>query len=187
MDTKYLDNSDIENLSLLRVHIPAKSAEYKKLSHRDYLGSVLGLGLERKVIGDIIVCEDGADISVSRPIAEFLELNLKQIGRVNVSCEILPIEELRTAEIKTQRKNDTVASLRLDNIVSSAFNLSRAKAQDAIRRGEVNVNQNECTRTDYEVKLNDKVSLRHFGKVMLSEIGGESRKGRICITIEKFI
>jgi len=187
MDTKYLDNSDIESLALVRVHVPAKSAEYKKLSHRDYLGSVLGLGLERKVIGDIIVCEDGADISVSSPIAEFLHLNLNQIGRVNVTTEILPIEELRTFEIKTQVKKDTVASLRLDNIVASAFNLSRAKAQEAIRHGQVNVNQEECTKTDYEVKLLDKVSLRHFGKVMLSEIGGESRKGRICITIEKFI
>lgn len=187
MDTKYLDNSDIENLVLVRVHIPSKSSEYKQFSHRDYLGSVLGLGLERKAVGDIIVCEDGADISVSHPIAEFLHLNLNQVGRVNVRTEILPIEEMRVSEIKTQTKKDSVASLRLDNIVASAFNLSRAKAQEAIRRGQVNVNQNECTKTDYEVKLLDKVSLRHFGKVMLSEIGGESRKGRLCITIEKFI
>ena len=187
MDTRYLDNEDIENLVLLRVYIPAKSTAYKTLSHRDYLGSVLGLGLERKVIGDIIVCEDGADISVSPAIAEFLHLNLNQIGRIGVTTEILPIEELRTSEIRTKSKKDTVASLRLDNIVSSAFDLSRAKAQDAIRHGLVSVNRSECTKTDYEVRLSDKVSLRHYGKIMLSDIGGESRKGRICITIEKFI
>ena len=187
METRYLDNKNTEELSLIRVTVPAKSASYKSLGHRDYLGSVLGLGLERRVIGDIIVCEDGADITVSSSVAEYVLAELKQIGRVGVDVKLLPVEELRTAEIKTQELHFTVASLRLDNIVSSAFKLSRAKAQDMIRRGLVKVDQNECCKNDYQVKQDEKVSLRHYGKIMLSEIGNTNKKDRIHITVEKFI
>ena len=187
VNKKYLDNQNTEDLALIRVHIPEKSKDFKKLSHRDYLGSVMALGLKRNVIGDIIVCEDGADISVSKAVAKYLLSELKQIGRVNVRTEILDIEEIRTSEIKTVPMNFTVASLRLDNIISSAFKISRGKAQEEIRKGMAAVNGADCTKTDYMVKLDDKVSLRHYGKVMMSEIGGTNKKDRIHVIVEKFI
>ncbi len=85
-----------------------------------------------------------------------------------------------------EERQDTVASLRLDNIVASAFGLSRAKAAEAIRRGMVSVNSMEALKVDMEIKECDKIAMREKGKAVLAEIGGTSRKDRIRIKINKY-
>lgn len=194
---------------VIRVSVPKGG---KVLTHRDYLGSLLGLGLEREVTGDILVrtgemaksgrsttgagsstagsaadnIGPGADIIVETEIAEFIELNYNKAGRTNLKVEVLPVASLCTGEINIAQKQDTVASLRLDGIVASAFGLSRAKAAEAIRRGIVSVNSMEALKVDMEISEGDKIVMRGRGKVVLAQIGGVSRKDRVRITFDVY-
>ena len=169
----YLDDIDENPIEILRVSVPKGS---KVLTHRDYLGSILSLGIDRNVTGDIIVRDDGADIIILKNMEEFLLSHYDQAGHVHLKTEIRPIEELDLGKINTSIKHDTIASARLDNIVGSAFNLSRTKAQDAITAGLVFVDGLQCTKPDKELFENSKVVLRGKGKIMLKEIGQKSRK-----------
>lgn len=171
-------------LKVARVTAPKGS---RKLFHRDYLGSLLALGLDREVTGDILVREPdersggGADIILQSEIADFIDLNYDKAGRTNLTVEILGIEELDTGTVNIEEKTDTVASLRLDSIVASAFGLSRAKAAEAIKRGIVSVNSMEATKVDMEMAQADKIVMRGRGKVILAEVGGTTRKDRTRI------
>lgn len=196
-----------ELVSVIRVSAPKGG---RRLSHRDYLGSLLSLGIDRAVTGDILVREDssggssdgmhggscgpgsgspgiGADIIVMSDMAEFIEMNYTKAGRTDLSVSRHSIDELYIGEIKTVKKRDTVASLRLDSVVSSAFSLSRAKAAEQIRRGLVSVNSMEAVKPDMEIGEGDKIVLRGSGKALLSEVGGRSRKDRICITFDIYV
>ena len=183
----YYTEADIENetpLCILRAEAPKGG---RPLTHRDYLGSLLGLGLERSVIGDIIVLENGADIIVLSSVAEFLQNTYSKAGRSELKTEIVPISQLRLGEVRTAEKSDTVASLRLDSLISSAFNLSRAKAQEAIRQGLVFVNGIQCEKTDAFCEEGDKLVLRGKGKAVLSELGGKTRKDRIFVKFKIYL
>ena len=97
-----------EPLKVLRISVPKGSPA---LSHRDYLGSLLGLGIERSVVGDILVREDGADAVVLSDMADYLAQNLTSVGRAAASCSVLDISELITGQQRTEDLRDTVASL----------------------------------------------------------------------------
>lgn len=184
-DIPMADKDAVEGLlCVLRVTKPSISRE---LTHRDYLGSILGLGLDRSVTGDILVRDDGADIIITPEIADFLLSEYVQAGRTVIKTETVPIEELIIPEQKTQIIHDTVPSVRLDNIVSSAFKISRSKAAEAIRGGIVSVDHIECLKPDARVEEGSSLVLRGKGKAVLKELGGESKKGRIWISIEKYI
>lgn len=171
-------------ISVLRVSKPSIS---KELTHRDYLGSILGLGLDRSVTGDILVRADGADIIIVPEIADFLLSEYTQAGRVVIRTEAHPLSDLVIPEQRTQMIHDTVPSVRLDNIVSSAFKISRSKAAEAIRGGIVSVDHIECLKPDARIEEGSVLVLRGKGKAVLRELGGESKKGRIWISIEKYI
>ena len=177
---------------LLRVARVKAPKGGRALTHRDYLGSVLGLGSDREVTGDILVRDQndplgcGADIIVESEIAEFIELNYNKAGRTNLEVSIHPIEELCMGTVNIVQKQDTVASLRLDSIVASAFALSRAKAAEAIRRGLVSVNSMEALKIDMEIEEGDKIVLRGKGKVVLTQVGGVSRKDRTRIIFDVY-
>ena len=170
-------------LALLRVSIPKGSRE---LTHRDYLGSILALGVDRSVVGDILVRPDGADIIVLAGMADYFLSNYVQAGRTSLSVSRQPISELLFSETVIKSKKDTVASLRLDNIVSSAFDLSRAKAQEAIKGGLVFADSLQCCKPDAAVREGEKIVLRGKGKAILSEIGKTTRKDRIFITLDLY-
>ena len=171
-------------LEVLRVTKPQIS---KELGHRDYLGSLLGLGIDRSVTGDILVRPDGADIIIVPEIADFLIREYSQAGRTSIRTEVVPLTELRVPDVRTEMIRDTVPSCRLDTVVSSAFRLSRAKAAEAVRAGIVSVDHIECVKPDLRVEEGSSLVLRGKGKAVLREVGGESKKGRIWIVIERFI
>ena len=171
-------------LEVLRVEKPAISRE---LSHRDYLGSILGLGIDRSVTGDILVRDDGADIIIMPEIADFLKREYSQVGRTVVKVSTVPIEELIIPDIRTEVIKDTVPSLRLDCVISSAFRISRAKAAEAIRAGIVSVDHIECLKTDFRLEEGAIMVLKGKGEAVLREVGGESKKNRVWIKIERFV
>ncbi|MBQ9890883.1 MAG: RNA-binding protein [Firmicutes bacterium] len=171
-------------LCVLKVSVPKGS---KPLTHRDYLGSLLGLGVERSVAGDILVRENGADIIVLRDMADYLAQNLTSVGRAQVSVSVAELSELDLGQQRTEEYRDTVASLRLDSVAASAFRLARGKAQDAIRAGLVSVNGRQVEKPDAELSEGDRISLRGKGKAVLSEAGGRTRKDRIAVVITRYL
>ncbi len=181
-ESRWLAGSD-SPLAVLRVSIPKGS---RKLTHRDYLGSILALGVERSVVGDILVRDDGADVIILREMADFFLTNLVRAGRDNLSCSLVPIAELDTGTVTIEAFRDTVASLRLDNIVSSVFKMSRGGAQEAIHQGLVSLNNRQTLKPDAEVREGDKIVCRGKGKAVLKEIGGRSRKDRIAVTFDRY-
>ena len=169
---------------VLRVMLPAISRE---LGHRDYLGSLLGLGIERRLTGDILVRQDGADIIILPGIEEFLLNELHRVGSVEVRTEAVTPDELLIPEARVEYIRDSLSSVRLDSVVSSAFRLSRGKAAEAIRKGLVSVDHAECLKPDAAVQEGAVLVLKGKGKAVLEETGGESRKGRIRIIIKRYI
>jgi len=155
-----------------------------KLSHRDFLGAILSLQIKRELVGDILTAEGYAVVFVHETAAELVSA-LDKIGKVGVSCQkgiTMPIPQQQTKRIDT-----TVSSLRLDCIVSAAVNISRDRSASLIKSGMVNADFSPCLNVSAEVKENTVISVRGSGRFRLSEISGESRKGRIRIVIEKYI
>ncbi len=155
----------------------------EKLTHRDFLGSLMGCGIERSCIGDLFVREGFCDFFLTKAISPYVRQNLLSAGRVPVSVTEISLEDVVIPEKKSRILQDTVASLRLDSICSAAFRMSRERASAAIRAGKVSVNSLPCEKTDRLLREGDTVSLRGSGKAVLDEIGGNTRKGRISITI----
>lgn len=186
----YASEEDARDLvRVIRVTAPKGG---RHLTHRDYLGSLLSLGIDREVTGDILVRgEDsalgpGADIIVLTRVADFIELNYAKAGHTSLTVQVLPITDLHIEASNALMRSDTVASLRLDSITASAFRMSRAKAAEAIRRGLVSVNSMEALKPDLLLEEKDKVVLRGSGRVILSEVGGSTRKDRIRVTYQVF-
>lgn len=171
-------------LSVIRIKTPPGG---RTLTHRDYLGSLTGLGLKREMTGDILTVENGADIIVLEEVKDFILLNYSKAGRASLTPEAIELTDLCIPEKKTVIVKDTVASLRLDNVISSAFQLSRAKAADAIRAGIVFVNSMQCEKPDMQVDEGAKLVLRGKGKAYLREVGGRTRKDRITILVERYL
>lgn len=153
------------------------------LSHRDYLGALMGLGIRREVTGDILVREDGADVIVLRSMAEYIRSNLSQAGRSSLTIKEIPLQDMILPESDVREKNVSVASLRLDNVLGAGFGFSRAKSLEAVRSGQVFVNGLEIVKPDYPVNEGDKIVLRHKGRIVLRSVGGKTGKGRTHITL----
>lgn len=160
---------------------------YRVLNHRDYLGSILALGLERSALGDIVIIDDcSAALFCDARIADYLSTALERIGADKVkitrdtSGEALPPRATRPIR-------DTIASPRLDCVVAAMTNLSREKAQAMIRVGEVEVNFFPETRTDAEVHEGDMLSLRGYGRFVVRAFDGETRRGRLRLLAEQYV
>ena len=181
-------------LCVLKASVPKGAGP---LTHRDYLGAALGLGVERSVAGDILVRQEGqdggreegagADIIVLREMADYLAQNLSSVGRSEVSVSIAELSELDPGRQRTEQYRDTVASLRLDSVAASAFRLARGKAQEAIRMGLVFVNGRQAVKPDRELEEGDRISLRGKGKAVLTEVGGRTRKDRVAVVITRYL
>lgn len=167
--------------------VRASFFEQDKLTHRDFLGSLMGCGIKRETVGDIYVSEGKCDFLVTREILPYVLQNLESAGRTKLHLEQIPLSELYAPQAKTKTVRDTVSSLRLDGVVSAGFSISRGKAADAIAAGKVEVNFTTCTKADKTVAEGDSISLRGLGKMRLTEVGGNTKKGRISIVIDRFL
>lgn len=154
------------------------------LTHRDFLGALMSLGIKRNLLGDILIAEGYAVVFVHET-AEDLVLGMDKIGKIGVSAESGATKPL--PEQKMQRIDATVSSLRLDCIVSAAVNTSREKSAALIKSGMVNADFSPCTNVSAAVKENTVISVRGSGRYRIAGIAGETRKGRIRIIIEKYV
>lgn len=159
----------------------------RELSHRDYLGTLLSLGIERNKTGDILVTDSGAYIFVLEDIAEFICGNISKVSGCGVEVSIVSTDGLVVPEKKFCEICVVAGSLRLDAVVAAMLNISRNDAKALILAGKVSVNHTEALSCDFMIKENDLLSVRGFGRAVLSEIGGKTRSDRVHITLKKYI
>lgn len=157
----------------------------KKPTHRDFLGSIIGAGIKREMLGDIILKEDKAYVVCSREVSEYILYNIERIGSLPVKVQIA--EQVGIAQENEKTINTTVASLRLDGIISAGFAISRTKAAELIKSGRVRINWEEKDITSKVIKQSDVISIRGKGRIILEEIAGNTKKDKIRIVIKKFV
>ena len=156
--------------------------KYYDISHRNILGSLMSLGIKRECIGDIIV-DDDIYIAITEEISSFIEAEFKYVGKAPIELELY--KGVVEATIKYDEKKDFVTSLRLDLIVSTITNISRSKSQEILQNKDVMVNYIINQNPSYQIKDNDIISVRHYGKYKIELTDSVSRSGKYLIKILK--
>ena len=165
-----------------------KGSGFRNLSHRDYLGAILGLGIERDAIGDVAVQDEhSAILFCPRTLAAFLVGELTKVGSDTVRSRECVIDESFTDGKKYRPISDTVASARLDCVVAALCNLSREAAQSAVKSGLVEVDFEPEERVDTVLEPPITVSVRGHGRFILRSFDGETKKGRLRLRADQLI
>lgn len=156
------------------------------LTHRDFLGAILNLGIERNKIGDILIKENEAYVFVINTISSFIKEQLIKVKHTNVQCTISDCTKFDIAPT-FREMSGTVSSLRVDAVLAFAFNSSRSKLTEFISGGKVFVNGRLIESNSHIIKDDDIVSVRGLGKFIFCELQNQTKKGRLCIKIKKYI
>lgn len=156
-------------------------------THRDFLGALMGAGVARETLGDICVGQGRCDFFVTREIAPYILQNFTGAGRTKVHLEEVPVAEAQIPEPEVKEIRDTLASLRLDSVISSGFRIGRSLACQYIGTGKAAIDGLPCEKADKTVAPGAKISVRGLGKICLASVNGETKKGRISVTIHKYI
>lgn len=159
----------------------------RKLTHRDYLGTLMSLGIERKKTGDILTEDKCAYVFIYADVAEYVERNISKIGNQGVKTSLVKLENFEPPNRQMQITETVCASLRLDAVVGACANVSRQESAKLISGGGVKLNSRETLEVAKTVKVGDLISIRGYGRFILSDTGGETRKGRIHIQLSKYI
>lgn len=155
------------------------------LSHRDYLGALTALGLKRAVIGDIIAYQGGAQVVVASEILNAI-LGLQEVNKFKAEVKEIPPYQIKVEEEPQRTITSTVASLRLDAVVSVGLGIGRSKAADLIKADKVKVNWRQISQPAFSLGQGDVLSVRGRGRLELELVGSETKKGRVRISLKKF-
>lgn len=159
---------------------------FESVSHRDFLGAILGTGIKREVVGDLIVSSDKCQVIVAEEIKDYLLFNLKRVHNVPVEVEEIDAEKLEVEPEHVKEIKSTVASLRLDSVASSGFSTSRTKMAREIEAGNVKLNWKIEDDPAQTVELDDIISIRGRGRVEIDQHLGRSRKDRIKLVLKRY-
>ncbi len=157
------------------------------LSHRDFLGALMGAGIGRETVGDICVGKESCDFFVTAEIAPYILQNFTEAGRAKLRLERIPLSQVQVPEPETKQLHETLASLRLDSVISAGFRIGRSAASQYVTSGRAAINGLPCEKPDRTVPEGAKISVRGLGKLRLSGVNGQTKKGRISVTIDRFI
>ncbi len=158
----------------------------ESLTHRDYLGAVLNLGVERSRTGDILPGENGAVLFVHNDISDFICNELSRIRHTSVKVRPVPFSDVSFTP-KSEEIRGTVASVRLDALLALAFSKSRSSLSALIGGAKVYVNGCLITSNGYQPEEGDVISVRGMGKFRYEYAGGRTRKNRINVVISKYV
>lgn len=156
-------------------------------SHRDFLGALMGSGISRESVGDICVGKGSCDFFVTAQIAPYILQNFTGAGRVKVHLDQIPLGEATIPEPETKEIRDTLASLRLDSVISSGFRIGRSLAVQHIHAGRAAIDGLPCEKPDKTVEEGAKISVRGLGKIRLTAINGKTKKDRISVVIHRYV
>ncbi|MCU6709454.1 YlmH/Sll1252 family protein [Paenibacillus sp. J5C_2022] len=183
-DYRHLED---EPMGIAVLEVTAPGTSFAALDHGDFLGSILGLGVKRDVIGDIHPHDSFCHILVTEEMADYVLIHLRQVHRIHVLSELLPLEKLKPAVQKLEETSLSVASMRLDGIASDVFRISRSKVVDPIRAGRCRVNWRTEENPSTLLNEGDVVSMKGLGRFKVLQVDGMTKKGRIRVAIGKFI
>ena len=183
----YLDKDTLYEEDSPLVCLRATFFDADTPSHRDFLGALMGAGIARETIGDICVGKGQCDFFVTAEIAPYILQNFTGAGRTKVHLEQIPLSEVSAPEPETKEIRDTVASVRLDSIISSGFRIGRSAAAQYVSTGKAAIDGLPCEKPDKAVEEGAKISVRGLGKIKLRSINGQTKKGRISVVIDRYI
>ena len=159
---------------------------YRLIGHRDVLGSLMGLGIDRSVTGDILMQGAGCQIVVDSAMKDWLMDNFKKVAMVPVKVEEIPLSDIQPPKQTAKEVRATVASLRLDAVGAAGFGISRSKMVAAVEDERTEVNWQLAKSASQTVKAGDIISIRGRGRIEIKEETGMSRKGRTGLLIYRY-
>lgn len=156
--------------------------KFINLQHGDVMGAFLGLGLDRKKLGDIIVNDDQVQLYTTSDIAIYVQANLNAINRATINLKEVRLDGTLSREEVWKEQTHSVTSMRLDILIKEIYRMSRSKASELINRKQVKVNFKTVDNPAMLILEADLISVRNFGRSKILEIGGKSRKERTFVT-----
>ena len=183
----YMDESSLYEDDSPLVCLRAAFYEGDSLSHRDFLGALMGAGIARETVGDICVGQDSCDFFVTAEIAPYILQSFTSAGRAKLSLTQIPLNQVIVPEPEVKEIKDTLASLRLDSAISSGFRIGRSLAAQYVTQGKAAINGLPCEKPDKTVAEGDKISVRGLGKMLLRSVNGQTKKGRISVVIDRYV
>lgn len=159
---------------------------YRLIGHRDVLGSLMGLGIDRSVLGDILMQGAGCQIVADSSMAPWLIDNFHKVAMVSVKVEEIPLSEIQPPKQTAKEVRATVASMRLDAVGAAGFGISRSKMAKNVEDERTEVNWQPAKSPSQTVKIGDIISIRGRGRIEITEETGKSRKGRTGLLILRY-
>ena len=156
-------------------------------NHRDFLGALMGAGIGRETLGDICVGKEHCDFFVTQEIAPYIVQNFISAGRTKLHMEQIPLAEADIPEPEVKEIKDTMASLRLDSVISSGFRIGRSLASQYVTSGKAAIDGLPCEKPDKQLSEGSKISVRGLGKIKLAQINGRTKKDRISVVIHRYV
>ena len=176
-----------EALPIQALQVTVKTGIGKALSHRDFLGALLGLGIDRSKIGDILIQPFGAYVIVVEELVDYISCHLTEVGRYGkVSVSTINFEAMVIGEKQVKEITGTVMSLRTDAVFAVAFGVSRSTVVKLLQQEKGKRNGMLVKSADV-LKVGDVCTLRGYGKMKFTAINGTTKKDRLHITVEKYI
>ena len=147
----------------------------------------MGAGIAREAVGDICVGKGSCDFFVTAEIAPYILQNFTGAGRTKLHLEQISLADVQVPEPETRQLRDTLASLRLDSVISAGFRIGRNAAAQYVAAGKVSIDGLPCQKPDKAVDEGAKISVRGLGKIQLSAVNGQTKKGRISVVIDRYV
>ena len=184
---EYLDESFLQEEDAPLVCLRANFYEGDSPTHRDFLGALLGAGIGRETVGDICVGSGSCDFFVTAEIAPYIAQNFLSAGRTKLRLQRIPLDQVSVPEPETKEIKDTLASLRLDSVISAGFRIGRSAAAQYVTAGKAAIDGLPCEKPDKAVGEGVKISVRGLGKIRLTTVNGQTKKGRISVVIHRYV
>ena len=184
---EYLDESALWEEDAPVVCLRASFYDGDAPSHRDFLGALMGAGITRESVGDICVGTSSCDFFVTAEIAPYILQNFTSAGRAKVQLQQIPLQDVVVPEAKTVQIKDTLASLRLDSVISAGFRMGRSAAAQYVHAGKASIDGLPCEKPDKAIDEGAKISVRGLGKIRLTAVNGQTKKGRISVVIDRYV
>ena len=183
----YLDENALYGVDSPCICLRAAFFQGDSPSHRDFLGALMGAGVARETVGDICVGEGSCDFFVTAEIAPYLLQNFTSAGRTKLHLERIPLTDACIPEPEVKEIKDTLASLRLDSVISSGFRIGRSLAAQYVTGGKAAMDGLPCEKPDKPVSEGTKISVRGLGKIKLVKVNGKTKKDRISVVIHRYV
>ena len=184
---EYLEESALYDADSPCVCLRATFYQGDSPNHRDFLGALMGAGIGRETVGDICVGKEHCDFFVTQEIAPYILQNFTSAGRTKLHIEQIPLTDADIPEPEVKEIKDTMASLRLDSVISSGFRIGRSLASQYVTSGKAAIDGLPCEKPDKQIAEGSKISVRGLGKIKLVQINGRTKKDRISVVIHRYV